>query len=83
VRYGVQDVMINSGQTCTALTRMLLPASRYAEALELALAETLSLRMGDPLDPQLPRPDVFGGAAAHREITSASAVRRRAAAVRW
>jgi aldehyde dehydrogenase (NAD+) len=52
VRYGVQDVMINSGQTCTALTRMLLPASRYAEAVELALAETLSLRMGNPLDPQ-------------------------------
>ncbi|MBU6959049.1 aldehyde dehydrogenase family protein [Pseudomonas sp. CVAP len=51
VRYGVQDVMINSGQTCTALTRMLLPASRYAEAVELARAETLSLRMGDPLDP--------------------------------
>lgn len=51
VRYGVQDVMINSGQTCTALTRMLLPASRYAEAVELAIAETQSLRMGDPLDP--------------------------------
>jgi aldehyde dehydrogenase (NAD+) len=52
VRYGVQDVMINSGQTCTALTRMLLPASRYAEALEIAREETLSLKMGDPLDPQ-------------------------------
>ncbi|RJG10580.1 aldehyde dehydrogenase family protein [Pseudomonas cavernicola] len=52
VRYGVQDVMINSGQTCTALTRMLLPASRYAEALELARAECQSLRLGDPLDPQ-------------------------------
>ncbi|MHC8315629.1 aldehyde dehydrogenase family protein [Pseudomonas sp. LB3P31] len=52
VRYGVQDVMINSGQTCTALTRMLLPASRYAEAVELAIAEAQSLRMGDPLDPQ-------------------------------
>jgi aldehyde dehydrogenase (NAD+) len=51
VRYGVQDVMINSGQTCTALTRMLLPASRYAEALELARAETEALRIGDPLDP--------------------------------
>jgi acyl-CoA reductase-like NAD-dependent aldehyde dehydrogenase len=51
VRYGVQDVMINSGQTCTALTRMLLPASRYAEAVELAIAETRNLRMGDPLDP--------------------------------
>lgn len=52
VRYGVQDVMINSGQTCTALTRMLIPANRYAQALEVALAETQSLRMGDPLDPQ-------------------------------
>ncbi|WP_136475995.1 aldehyde dehydrogenase family protein [Pseudomonas sp. DG56-2] len=51
VRYGVQDVMINSGQTCTALTRMLLPTSRYAEAVEIALAETRSLTMGDPLDP--------------------------------
>lgn len=52
VRYGVQDVMINSGQTCTALTRMLLPASRYAEALEIALDETRKLVMGDPQDPQ-------------------------------
>jgi aldehyde dehydrogenase (NAD+) len=39
VRYGVQDVMINSGQTCTALTRMLLPASRYAQALEIVAEE--------------------------------------------
>ncbi|WMJ02500.1 aldehyde dehydrogenase family protein [Pseudomonas chlororaphis subsp. aurantiaca] len=52
VRYGVQDVMINSGQTCTALTRMLLPARRYAEALELAVEEARSLRMGDPQDPR-------------------------------
>ena len=52
VRYGVQDVMINSGQTCTALTRMLLPASRYAEAVEIARAECENLVMGDPLDPR-------------------------------
>jgi aldehyde dehydrogenase (NAD+) len=52
VRYGVQDVMINSGQTCTALTRMLLPASRYDEAVEIALDETRKLVMGDPQDPQ-------------------------------
>ncbi|WP_433887169.1 aldehyde dehydrogenase family protein [Pseudomonas vranovensis] len=51
VRYGVQDVMINSGQTCTALTRMLLPASRYDEALAIAVDETRSLVMGDPQDP--------------------------------
>ena len=51
VRYGVQDVMINSGQTCTALTRMLVPVGRYAEAMEVALAEAQSLRLGDPSDP--------------------------------
>ncbi|MFJ4353351.1 aldehyde dehydrogenase family protein [Pseudomonas sp. NPDC089428] len=52
VRHGVQDVMINSGQTCTALTRMLLPASRYAQALEIAVDEARSLVMGDPQDPR-------------------------------
>lgn len=36
VRYGVEDVMLNSGQTCTALTRMLVPESLYEEALVLA-----------------------------------------------
>lgn len=52
VRHGVQDVMINSGQTCTALTRMLLPARRYAEAVEIAVAEAQALAMGDPNDPR-------------------------------
>ncbi|MDH0729800.1 aldehyde dehydrogenase family protein [Pseudomonas sichuanensis] len=52
VRYGVQDVMINSGQTCTALTRMLLPTSRYAEAVEIAVDEVRGLVMGDPQDPR-------------------------------
>ena len=52
VRHGVQDVMINSGQTCTALTRMLLPASRYAQALEIAVDEARNLVMGDPQDPR-------------------------------
>jgi aldehyde dehydrogenase (NAD+) len=65
VRYGVQDVMINSGQTCTALTRMLLPASRYAEALDIAVDEVRALVMGDPGSAQLPWADVFGRAAAH------------------
>ncbi len=51
VRHGVQDVMVNSGQTCTALTRMLLPAERYAEAVEIAVAEARKLVMGDPRDP--------------------------------
>lgn len=52
VSYGVQDVMINSGQTCSALTRMLIPASCYEEAQQLALAEVAKLTIGDPLNPQ-------------------------------
>jgi acyl-CoA reductase-like NAD-dependent aldehyde dehydrogenase len=72
VRYGVQDVMINSGQTCTALTRMLLPASRYAEALESRWPRP-EPDMGDPLDPRsfLGR-CVRRGSVAPCSITSAS-----------
>ncbi|MBB6522922.1 aldehyde dehydrogenase family protein [Pseudoteredinibacter isoporae] len=46
VRCGVDDVMINTGQTCTALTRMLVPASRYEEATQIAKAHTESLTVG-------------------------------------
>ena len=38
VRYGVEDVMINSGQTCCALTRMLVPESLYQQAIVIAKA---------------------------------------------
>lgn len=46
VRFGVDDVMINSGQTCTALTRMLVPRSRYAEAKKIAAEHAVTLRLG-------------------------------------
>ena len=52
VRHGVNDIMINSGQTCTALSRMLIPAERYSEALEVAMDEVNGMRLGDPQDPQ-------------------------------
>src|SRR5690606_9900452 len=52
VRHGVNDIMINSGQTCTALSRMLIPAERYSEALEIAMDEVSGMRLGDPQDPQ-------------------------------
>jgi aldehyde dehydrogenase (NAD+) len=40
----------NNGQTCHACTRILAPASRYAEVVE-AITETVrGLRIGDPLD---------------------------------
>ena len=40
--------MINSGQTCSAPTRLLVPEHRLAEALEVARAVTEDLTVGDP-----------------------------------
>ncbi|SEA60977.1 aldehyde dehydrogenase family protein [Alkalimonas amylolytica] len=48
VQLGVEDVMLNSGQTCVALTRMLVPAERYEEACELAVGVAQQLKVGDP-----------------------------------
>ncbi len=52
VRYGVEDVMANTGQTCNALTRMLIPKSRYTDALSLAAAIAAEQVVGDPNDDQ-------------------------------
>ncbi len=48
---GARNAMLNSGQTCSAWTRMVVPRSRYQEALELAAQAIGSLKLGDPLDP--------------------------------
>ncbi|MGV0044945.1 aldehyde dehydrogenase family protein [Mycobacterium colombiense] len=41
----------NAGQTCAALTRLLLPQSRYDEGLEAARQALAGVRVGDPWDP--------------------------------
>ncbi len=48
---GARNSMMNSGQTCSAWTRMIVPRSRYQEALDAAAAAITSLKLGDPLDP--------------------------------
>src|SRR5260221_5250903 len=48
VKDGVAKCFLNSGQTCSALTRMLLPASRLAEAEELARGAAAAYIPGDP-----------------------------------
>jgi acyl-CoA reductase-like NAD-dependent aldehyde dehydrogenase len=48
---GARNAMLNSGQTCSAWTRMVVPRSRYQQALELAQQAIGSLKLGDPLDP--------------------------------
>ncbi|MFL5834080.1 MAG: aldehyde dehydrogenase family protein, partial [Solirubrobacterales bacterium] len=45
---GVAKCFLNSGQTCSALTRMLVPRQRLAEAEELARAAAETFTPGDP-----------------------------------
>ncbi|WP_067680435.1 aldehyde dehydrogenase family protein [Nocardia miyunensis] len=48
VANGVTGLMMNSGQTCSATTRMLVPAHRMAEAIEAARAAAEQVTVGDP-----------------------------------
>lgn len=48
---GVTRCMLNSGQTCIAQTRLLVPRSRLAEAEAIATAVAQAHTMGDPFDP--------------------------------
>jgi aldehyde dehydrogenase (NAD+) len=50
VTFGVEDVMINSGQTCICLSRMLVPAAKYEEAVAIAKRVAEGLKIGDPTD---------------------------------
>lgn len=45
---GITGMMLNCGQTCTALTRMIVPRARHDEVVDLAVATLASLSMGDP-----------------------------------
>jgi betaine-aldehyde dehydrogenase len=49
VKTTVSYCYLNSGQTCTALTRMLVPESRYQEASRLAVELAKGFTPGDPL----------------------------------
>ncbi|WNG79686.1 aldehyde dehydrogenase family protein [Mycobacterium sp. ITM-2016-00316] len=51
VKAGVGNAFLNGGQTCMAWTRMLVPESRYGEALELIEAAVSRYTVGDPTDP--------------------------------
>ena len=47
---GVIHVMGNSGQSCNAPTRMLVPKSRHDEALKIAKSALEKVKVGDPID---------------------------------
>jgi betaine-aldehyde dehydrogenase len=49
VKGTVTNCYLNSGQTCTAFTRMLVPESRYAEAKAIAGEVAKAFTPGDPM----------------------------------
>jgi aldehyde dehydrogenase (NAD+) len=50
VTAGVSTMMVNSGQSCNAPSRMLVPRDRIAEAAEIARNVAESVAVGDPED---------------------------------
>lgn len=52
VKVGVSNAFLNSGQTCIAWTRLLVPANRHDEAVELAVNVAEAMTVGDPADPR-------------------------------
>ena len=48
---GVGKAFLNSGQTCSALTRMLVPREKLAEAEEIAAQAAANFKPGDPFTP--------------------------------
>jgi betaine-aldehyde dehydrogenase len=50
VSKGVGDCFLNSGQTCSALTRMLVPRSRHDEAVAIAKRVAESFKVGPAFD---------------------------------
>jgi len=51
VKAGVQNCYLNSGQTCSAWTRMLVPRSRHDEAVTLAKQAAEKLTVGSAFEP--------------------------------
>jgi acyl-CoA reductase-like NAD-dependent aldehyde dehydrogenase len=50
VTVGVKNAMLNSGQTCSAWTRMIVPRALEGKVCEIAVAALGGLKLGDPLD---------------------------------
>lgn len=48
VPLAVQTCMENTGQSCNAPTRLIVPAERHDEVVEMAVDAALALRVGDP-----------------------------------
>ncbi|MFP5319018.1 MAG: aldehyde dehydrogenase family protein [Acidimicrobiia bacterium] len=52
VQASVRQALLNSGQTCMAWSRLVVPRERHDEAALIARKVAEQMRMGDPLDPE-------------------------------
>ncbi len=50
IRTSVAAGLLNSGQTCSAWSRLLVPRGRYEDALAIAADAVAAMRVGDPTD---------------------------------
>ncbi|MCO8272367.1 aldehyde dehydrogenase family protein [Actinoplanes sp. TRM 88003] len=66
VKVGVGNAFLNSGQTCTAWTRMLVHRSHYDEAVSLAAKTAGGYKVGDPFDPETRLGPLVSGAQRDR-----------------
>ena len=68
VKIGLANAFINGGQTCSAWTRMLVPAARHREAVEAVVAAAAKYSVGDPTDPST-RIGPMASAAQQRRVS--------------
>ena len=52
IKHGVRSMFDNTGQSCNAPSRMLVPQSIYEDAVELACSVASKVHPGDPQDPE-------------------------------
>jgi betaine-aldehyde dehydrogenase len=66
VKHGVGACFLNSGQTCSALSRLLVPRERVDEAAKLAVAAARTFTVGDPFEPSTRLGPLVSGAQRER-----------------
>jgi aldehyde dehydrogenase (NAD+)/betaine-aldehyde dehydrogenase len=64
----IDQACFNTGQTCLQWSRLLVPADRHDEAVELAVAFAERYRVGDPRDPATDLGPLASAAARHRVL---------------
>jgi acyl-CoA reductase-like NAD-dependent aldehyde dehydrogenase len=65
---GVAKCFLNSGQTCSALTRMIVPRALLPAAEEIAASVAASMPVGDPFDPRTKLGPLVSEAQRHRVL---------------